>query len=653
MQNQLSEETRALVRQRIRNNNPAAWATFTPEEELLAAIVVIKDDFYIYCERNLYIQDKMTGEIVPFVLNWAQRLLVERVMADIAAGRPVRYIVLKARQMGLSTVIEALCYWWTTTHKNIKSVIIAHETEASSNLYTMFKRYFDNSHAHFQPRRKYNNKKELVFDVDDNIKEEYKAQGKKSPGLGSEIKTLVAKEGKGRSATIHFFHGSEVAFWEAKADVVSSAVQAVPMHKNTFAFLESTANGVGGYFYDEWQFAKKGEGTFKPLFFAWHEHDEYEIDEPAGLLNEEELELIEIFKEKGYPVESWDRKIVWRRMKMKDFRSDPKKFYQEYPKDDMEAFLSSGRPKFDTKMLVNMENYVMKHNKAHPQRFGSILLNPDTTSKDKYIFKEAEVLFQDQDPTPLKIWDLPRNKEEKFVVAVDVSEGKLNIESNKKENDYSVIDVTRVSDLKTVARWRGHIDPDLLGEVVFAIGIFYNYALVGVEINNHGLTTVQHLRNRFYRNLYMRQTSEEHQFQERTATMGWQTNKKTKPLIINQLATALREGDIVDLDIVFIRECITYIVDDQGHFNAQEGMFDDTVMAKAIAIELANYTHVNADIAKQNIQKPIKRNTNATTSSYSSLESIARPDVYRSSITERVARRREQRAAHKVQRRRR
>lgn len=650
MQNTLSEPTRALVRERIKKRNPAAWALFTPEEELLEAIKVIKDDFYIYCERNLYIQDKLTGEIVPFVLNWAQRMLVDRVMEDLAAGRPIRYIVLKARQMGLSTVIEALCYWWTTTHKNIKSVIIAHESEASSNLYTMFKRYFDNSHPHFQPRRKYNNKKELVFDVDDNIKEEYKAQGKKSPGLGSEIKTLVAKEGKGRSATIHFFHGSEVAFWEAKADVVSSAVQAVPMHANTFAFLESTANGVGGYFYDEWQFAKKGESSFKPLFFAWHEHSEYEIDEPAGRMNEEEIELLTIFEDKGYPKPSWERKIVWRRMKMKDFRSDPKKFYQEYPKDDMEAFLSSGRPKFETKMLVNMENYAMKYTKANPQRFGSIISNPDTSSREKYIFVEEQVQFQDQDPTPLKIWDLPQNKDEKFVLAVDVSEGKLNLESSKKENDYSVIDVTRVSDLKTVARWRGHIDPDLLGGVAFAIGTFYNNALIGVEVNNHGLTVVQSLRNKFYRNLYMRETSEEHQFQERTSTMGWQTNKKTKPKIINNLATAIREGDIVDLDIIFIRECITYIVDDQGHFNAQEGMFDDTVMAKAIALELANYVSINADYAKQNIQKPIKRNTNASTSK-SSLESIATGGARRPTTRDAVARRRAQRAAHKITRR--
>lgn len=646
MAQELSESTRTLVRSRIDN-----YQNLTQEEQLRAAIKIIALDFHIYCERNLMIQDKISGNIVPFKLNWAQKLLVERVMDDIANGRPVRYIILKARQMGLSTVIEALGFWWTTTHKNIKTVIIAHETEASGNLYQMFKRYFDNCHPSFQPRRKYNNKKELVFDVDDAVKEEYKAEGKPSPGLGSEIKTLVAKEGKGRSATIHFFHGSEVAFWEAKADVVSSAIQAVPLAPNTFAFLESTANGVGGFFYDEWQFAKKGESAFKPLFFAWHEHSEYEIPGVLDVYDEEEQELLEIFKEKGYDPSSWDRKILWRREKKKEFRSDPKKFYQEYPKDDMEAFLSSGRPVFEISQLVKMEQIAQK---APAPTFGQILANPDTSSPTKFIFDEVPVVFQDQDPTPLKVWDLPQkadpNKhipEDKYIIGVDVSEGKLNLESPNKQNDYSVVDVTRVSDLKTVARWRGHIDPDLLGAVVFALGTFYNTALVGVEVNNHGLTTVQHLRNKFYRNLYMRETSEEHQFQERTALMGFQTNRKTKPIIINNLVQAVRDNDIIDLDIVFIRECMTYVRDDQGHTNAQEGMYDDTVMAKAIALQLSDFNAINAEYAKENIYKPVKRNTNATRSN-TTLESIAAGKAQRQGTNvEAVRRRREARAAHR------
>lgn len=652
MAQELSQETRTLVISRIPD-----YQAMLQEDQVNAAIRVIADDFYIYCERNLMILDKLSGEIVPFVLNWAQQKLVRLVLEDIANGVPVRYIILKARQMGFSTVIEALCFWWTTTHRNIKSVIIAHDSEAASNLYDMFKRYFDYAHIHFQPDRKYNNKKELVFDVEDAIKDEFKRREERSPGLGSSIKTMVAKEGKGRSATIHFFHGSEVAFWEAKADVVSAALQAVPLAPFTFVFLESTANGVGGFFYKSWFNAKKGASNLRALFFAWHEHNEYELPAPrAGLqyYDDEEATLLELFEKMNYPREVWDRKILWRREKKKEFLDDPKKFYQEYPSTDMEAFLASGRPKFDMDMLVKMWQYADDH-PGHI--FGQVVPNPDLKGKDRYVFEEVPVTFQGKDPTPLKVWELPIKRdpntgreEAKYSVGVDVSEGKLNKESEKKENDYSVIDVTSNDTLQTVARWRGHIDPDLLGDVVNALGRFYNNALVGVEINNHGLTTVQSLRNKSYPNLYMRETSEENRFQERTAIMGWRTDKKTKPVIVNNLGKAIREGDILDLDVVFLSECQTYVIDDQGHTNAQEGQFDDTVMAKAIALQMAEYSGINVTELKDKITKPVKRNKNATNTS-SSLDSIARPGTRRGSNAEAVARRRAARAAHRASRR--
>lgn len=668
MAQQLSEKTRALVISRIPN-----YDELLAEDAAMAAIRVIADDFYIYCERNLMIQDKESGEIIPFVLNWAQLKLVRMVLEDIRNGVPVRYIILKARQMGLSTVIEALGFWWTTTHRNIKTVIMAHEGEAATNLYEMFKRYFDYGHPQFQPDRKYNNKKELVFDVDDRIKDEISehvancpnpdscGQPHKSPGLSSQIKTMVAKEGKGRSATIHFFHGSEVAFWEVKADVVSAAMQAVPLAPRTFVFLESTANGVGGFFYKSWFNAKSRKSNLRAIFFAWHEHGEYELPAPEGGLqyyDDEETKLLQLFLKKGYAQHTWDRKIVWRREKKKEFLDDPKKFYQEYPATDMEAFLASGRPKFDMDMLVKMWQYADDLPKSDPQHhvYGQVVPNPDQFGKERYVFEEVPQTMEGTDPTPLKVWELPikrnpntKTEAAKYAIGVDVSEGKLNKESEEKTNDYSVIDVTRVDNNKTVARWRGHIDPDLLGLVVYQIGIFYNNALVGVEVNNHGLTTVQSLRNKSYPNLYMRETSEENRFQERTAVMGWRTDKKTKPVIINNLAKAIREGDIIDLDVVFLSECQTYVIDDQGHTNAQEGQFDDTVMAKAIALEMCNYNTLNSTDLKGKISKRVKRNKNAT-STDSSLDSIARPGVQRPRHSEAVARRRAARAAHKANR---
>jgi hypothetical protein len=373
--------------------------------------------------------------------------------------------------------------------------------------------------------------------------------------------------------------------------------------------------------------------------------------------DDEESKLLELFLKKGYPQWRWDRKIMWRREKKKEFLDDPKKFYQEYPSTDMEAFLASGRPKFDMDMLVKMWQYA-DDNPSH--KFGQVVPNPDPEKRGKhpYVFEEVPESMAGTDPTPLKIWELPvsrnpneRTEQVEYAIGVDVSEGKLNKESDKKENDYSVIDVIRTDNYKTVARWRGHIDPDLLGQVAYQIGRFYNDALIGVEVNNHGLTTVQSLRNKHYPKLYMRETSEENRFQERTAVMGWRTDKKTKPIIINNLGKAIREGAIIDLDVVFLSECQTYIVDDQGYTNAQEGQFDDTVMAKAIALQMAEYSGIDVAELKSKISKPIKRNKNATSNSTNNLDSIARPGATRPSASEAVQRRREQRAVRRAERR--
>lgn len=579
------------TRERIVNSIPN-FCLLSPDDQIRETVKLIAGDFLLFCERNLMIRDKYSNQLIPFydVLNWEQMELIKMVAEDLATGRPIRYIVLKARQMGMSTLIEAMGYWWTSTHRFTTTVIIAHEKEATKNLYEMFRRYYEYSHPSFKPDRKYNTKQDLTFDVSDEVKKTYDAQNLPSPGLQSEIKTMVATEGKGRSSTIKFLHGSECAFWDDSADVTSAAVQAVPMAPETFIFLESTANGIGGYFYDEWNAAKRGESQFRPVFFPWHSHNEYEtpniIDDDLGDLDAEEEALYKLFEHEGYDRASWPRKIYWRRLKKKEFRTDPKKFYQEYPSTPEEAFLASGRPVFDVPMLQEMERIAVDAQKTHPYMCGDIkkVVDPET-GMERIKFIEIRRVG-DNDPTPLRVWwDVDRSR--KYVIGVDVSEG-IEVEaSSGKEADFSVITVFDVLARKVVARWRGYADPDQLGEIVFNIGTYYNTALVGVEINNHGIATAAKLRNMFYRNLYMRETAEDEQFQVRTTKFGWQTNKKTKPIMISELQRSIREGDIIDLDIVFIREAMSYIRKDNGAMEAQQGQHDDCFV-KGTMIETIN-----------------------------------------------------------------
>lgn len=179
---------------------------------------------------------------------------------------------------------------------------------------------------------------------------------------------------------------------------------------------------------------------------------------------------------------------------------------------------------------------------------------------------------------PLKIFEMPVRGHE-YVIGGDVAEGLAT-------GDYSVADVVDVTTMKTVARWRGHCDPDRFGEILGAMGCLYNYALIGVEVNNHGLTTVQKLRDTFYTNLYKRERGYDEDFEEPTSNLGWKTDVRTKRLAIDGLIKLIREGIVEDQDIVFVEEAFAYVRDDRGRMNAEEGEHDDTVMAKAIAYQL-------------------------------------------------------------------
>jgi hypothetical protein len=466
----------------------------------------------------------------------------------LEAGKPIRLILLKARQMGMSTEVESIIQWYTSTHKNISAVVIAHLEDASRNIYEMFRRFYDNSLEVFRPKLKYNTKHDLTFEV-----------------LGSQILTASAESKEvGRSRTNQIVHGSEVAFWPNAKELIAGLLQTVPMQGRTMVFLESTANGIGGYFYETWQAAKRGDSSFEPLFFAWYEMEEYSIDAPDTYRPSGTAQ--ELITQYGIST----NQACWYDMKLREFGSDIDRMRQEYPSNDMEAFIASGRPRFDIKALLDYEK----------QAAAGEFVDLSTTDKG-YTHEKV-------DKSPLQVWKYP-DRIGQYVIGIDVAEG-------LEHGDYSVIDVTDKKTLETVARWRGHCDPDKLGDYAFDLGKWYMNALIGTEVNNHGLTTLQRLKDRKYSNLYNRERDYDKALYDAPASLlGWKTDLRTKPLMVDYLAQAIREKTIKDYDITFIRECMTYVVDENGRTNAQEGCFDDTVIAKAIALQMFQWSFTRPD----------------------------------------------------------
>lgn len=553
------------------------------EEQLtkqqLSKILEIRKDFYRYCKNNLYIKDK-SAKIVRFEPNIAQRALIDYVLWCIEHDKPIRVIILKARQMGLSTAVEALIYWWTSTNKNITSVIIGHEEKSAKNLYMMFRRYYDNSNPLFKPSIRYNTKTDLSFEREDDAGNQI--------GLNSIIKTATAKNSSaGRSDTIQCLHASEVGEWENGEDLVASIMQTVPVLPKTMIFLESTAKGRGNYFHKEWRAAEKGSGTFVPFFFPWWLIDGYEVhdDEPLGKTTAYEEFLITLLR-KGFTTYAGEHfdvdedriipKLKFYRMKSKDFATTPERMFQEYPSVAKEAFIASGRAVFSVLDLEKMERDADELSETNYYK-----IMPGERHEDFLLDRIEYNPIEEQDFTytaPLKIWEHPKPGHE-YVIGGDVAEG-------LKNGDYSVADVVDTTTMNTVARWRGHIDPDKFGEIIGALGVYYNYALVGVEVNNHGLTTIQKLRDTFYTNLYKRERGYDEDFEEPTSNLGWKTDVRTKRVMIDDLVMIIREGITEDKDKVFIDEAFAFVRDDRGRMAAEEGEHDDTVMAKAIAFQL-------------------------------------------------------------------
>lgn len=387
---------------------------------------------------------------------------------------------------------------------------------------------------------------------------------------------------------------SEVATWESGEDLVASLMQTVPdaevMEKPSMVFLESTAEGRGNYFHKEYVAAAEGKNNYQPAFAPWWILDTYERDatfDELGKLNDYELFLVDLMRQghdtlgHHFPIseEAIPRKLAFYRRKAKDFAATPERLPQEYPSTWQEAFIASGKNVFNPLALQEMEKDATPLEDVDYYKITPLEDRPyEEFELEKVSYEPNETPDDFTYKAPLKIWEKPQPYKE-YVIGADVAEG-------LKGGDFSVATVVDISTMEVVARWRGHCDPDKFGEILGALGTYYNYALIGVEVNNHGLTTVQKLRDTFYTNLYKRDRGYDEEWETPTVNLGWKTDMRTKRLMIDDLIKLVRERVIKDKDIVFINEAFSYVRDERGRMNAEEGSHDDVVMSTAIAYQL-------------------------------------------------------------------
>lgn len=298
------------------------------EGDELAIRQRLKTDFPHYAEKCLRIRTKTKG-IKPFILNKAQRYIHERMEAQLAQTGMVRCLILKGRQQGCSTLVSGRFYWRVSHSFGVRCFILTHETDATDNLFGMVERYHEHCPDLVKPKTGAANAKELVFSVLDS---------------GYAVGTARTKA-VGRSQTIQLFHGSEVAFWPNAHEHAAGVIQTIPDAEGTEIVLESTANGVGGYFHEQWQMAERGEGAYIAIFVPWYWQDEYRRTPPTDFqLTPEEQDYAAAYKLDA-------EQMAWRRAKIVELK-DSLLFKQEYPANAAEAFQLTGHDSFIPSDLV-------------------------------------------------------------------------------------------------------------------------------------------------------------------------------------------------------------------------------------------------------------------------------------------------------------
>jgi len=291
------------------------------EENDLQKLQRLKDDLPYFARNFLKIKTKNEG-IIPFQMSNIQLDAYQKIEERRKYGKPIKIIFLKSRQVGMSTLTEARFFWKIIFQKAKNAFVLADKSDSALNIFKMAKRYYDHLPDGLKIELLRDSTQELAFKTDSSFR----------------VGTAGSKS-VGRSMTINYFHGSEVAFWSNANDIVSGMLQTIPDNLESELILESTANGTSGdgaYFYNMVQSGLDPRSDFLTLFYAWYQQNEYQrpIIEPVKW-NDEELELQKLYN-------LTPEQLMWRRAKLlSDFKGREYLFKQEYPANIQEAFVTT------------------------------------------------------------------------------------------------------------------------------------------------------------------------------------------------------------------------------------------------------------------------------------------------------------------------
>lgn len=564
-------------------------------------------DFPFWAAMFVYIKNKGGGEDVLFRLTRPQRRFIERLEKLRKAGKPIRIVLLKARQWGGSTTSQIYMAWLQLVHKvGLNSLIIAHQGAGSDEIKDMFDRMINRYPV------------EMLHKINENYNEnEPKLVGvgksgsiHRVPQRNCKIKIGTAERPDScRGGDYNLVHLSEVGLWKVTdgkkpEDIVRSACSGVLYRPYTMIVYESTANGTGNFFQKEYDDAKNGVSQFEAMFVSWFDIEQYslpidDVEQFAKELydNKDSDTVISSREENGkYLWRLWElgatlEAINWYIHERAKY-TEHGLMASEFPSDDIEAFVHSGARVFDRYKVEKL-----RPSCRVPRYVGEVYADKDEgkNALDNLRFREDRQGL-------LHIWELPEIDEKEIVTDRYLTVVDIGGRSNKA--DFSVILVLdRLFQADggkpvVVAQWYGHTDIDLLAWKAAQIAAFYDNSMLVIESN----TLETHDKERsvdgdqsqfilnqikdVYPNLYARKQSEEDIREGLPKKYGFHTNVATKPMIISTLVKVVRENLYTERDGRCLDEYLCYEKKPNGAFGAIVGKHDDLLMTRAIGLHI-------------------------------------------------------------------
>jgi len=493
--------------------------------------------------------------------------------------------------MGFSTRIAARMFEDTINIPNTQSIIIAQDEDNSKRLFQMVKRFYDNLPENKKLKLGTDSKTELWWPQIDS----YFAVG------------WAGSKKVGRGSTINNLHGSEVAFWEDAGPLISGIMQSIPQDGNIF--LESTANGIGNYFYKEYQDAGSGKSIFKDRFYPWFLEPGYRADSLVGggvfVRDSEEEELAQ-----RYNLD--DQQLIWRRNKILELKNAMKSgenvgtFPQEYPCNPDEAFMITGSTYFDNNKIIN------ELIPRTPNEWREIL-PPLWASNLRRV--------RDNPRNQFDIWVAPQSGH-RYIITADPSEG-INTDDL---HDYCSSDIIDVETWEQVGVLHGRWEPFEYAGLLYELGKWYNNALIVVERNNHGHAVLTNLINHYgypsmegYSGVYAhRDYDSTRKSKQSTLKPGYPNNVKTKAIALGALYTVTSDGSLNIKDKRGLKQMLTFAKLPGGKLGALSGHHDDKVLSLALGAA------VLTDVEFNNLEQKITNKRKSRIITGKSLKRVGR-----------------------------